>query len=391
MTKHLSSGRLPSIDILRGLVMVIMALDHTRDFFSDAHFKPTDLDKTNVALFLTRWITHYCAPVFVFLAGTSAYLWASRRGPDAQISRFLLERGLLLLFLTCTVEAWSWNFRNDFQIIDGGVLWAIAWSMIVLAALVKLPLHWTVAFGLLMIVSHNAFDAVTPEELGWFGPWWAVLHTGDDVPLFGGWSINPYYPLIPWIGVMAVGYGFGKWMSMDRWRSRSRLLLLGLSLFALFVGLRYSNVYGDPDPWRSYPDPAFTVLSFLNCHKYPPSLLYLLMTLGPAIILLALLEGCSRYRFGFLQVFGRTPLFFYLIHLYLIHLSAVALAYVTDGPTSAVAGGGIWSPNLPKDYGYSLPMVYLFWLYMLLIMYPLCLGFETVKRRKSHWKWLKYL
>lgn len=273
-------GRIHSIDILRGLVMVLMTLDHTRDFFSDAHFRPTDLDKTSVALFLTRWITHFCAPVFVFLAGTSAYLWMSRRGSQAPVSAFLWQRGLLLLVLTCTVEAFAWNFNNDFQKIDGGVLWAIAWSMIILAGLVKLPLRWSVTFGGLMIVSHNAFDWLKPADLGWFGPWWSVLHTGDDVPLIDGWMINPYYPLIPliplipWIGVMAVGYGFGKWMSMSQWRSRKRLFWLGFSVTTAFVLLRYSNIYGDPEPWQAYPDPAFTILSFLNCHKYPPSLLY---------------------------------------------------------------------------------------------------------------------
>ena len=371
--------------------MVLMTLDHTRDFFSDAHFRPTDLDKTNIALFLTRWITHYCAPTFVFLAGTSAYLWASRRGSEAPISGFLLKRGVLLVILTCTVEAWSWNFYNDFREIDGGVLWAIAWSMIALAALVKLPLGWIVSFGMLMIVSHNAFDSLKPADLGWFGPWWAVLHTGDDVALFDGWKINPYYPLIPWIGVMAVGYGFGKWMSLTRWRTRKRLLLLGFTLIVLFIGLRYSNIYGDPDPWRTYPDPAFTVLSFLNCHKYPPSLLYLLMTLGPAIVVLALVGNASPNRLGVLQVFGRTPLFFYLLHLYLIHLLAVAIATVTNGPVSAILGGGIWSPELPTDYGYSLPVVYLVWLCVLVILYPLCHYFETAKQNNPHWKWMNYL
>jgi uncharacterized membrane protein len=370
--------------------MVLMTLDHTRDFFSSAHFKPTDLDRTNVALFLTRWITHFCAPTFVFLAGISAYLWYSRREPDAPIRAFLLKRGLLLIFLTCTVEAWAWNFRNDFRQIDGGVLWAIGWSMIMLAGLVKLKVRWIVSFGILMIVSHNGFDAIKPEALGIFGAWWAVLHTGDDVVLSENWSINPYYPLVPWIGVMAVGYGFGKWMSVERWRTRRRLLLLGITLMVLFIALRFSNVYGDPNPWQTYPDPAFTVLSFINCHKYPPSLLYLLMTLGPAIAVLAWLEGKPNFL-GLLQVFGRTPLFFYLVHLYLIHLLALLMASLDSGPVSALMAGGIWSKDIPMDYGYGLPMVYLFWSAVLLMLYPLCLGFEQLKARSPHWQWLNYL
>lgn len=371
--------------------MVIMALDHTRDFFSDAHFKPTDLDKTNAALFLTRWITHFCAPVFVFLAGTSAYLWYRRRGSDAPISRFLLKRGVLLLVLTLTVEAWSWNFRNDFRHIDGGVLWAIAWSMILMAGLVKLPLRWNVLLGGLMIVSHNAFDGISPADLGGFAPWWSVLHTGDDVVFAEGWLLNPYYPLIPWIGVMAVGFGFGQWMDDSRWRTPSRLMMLGFGLMAAFIVLRFSNVYGDPKPWQAYDDAIFTVLSFINCHKYPPSLLYLLMTLGTAIVVLALLERRSTPGFAALQLFGRTPLFYYLLHLYLIHGLAVLLAAITNGPVSAIIGGGIWSPELPKDYGYSLPVVYAIWLLVVLMLYPACLGFERLKHAKPHWRWLNYL
>ena len=371
--------------------MVSMTLDHTRDFFSNAHFSPTDLDKTSAALFLTRWITHFCAPAFVFLAGTSAYLWSSRRGVDAPISTFLLKRGLLLLVLTCTVEAFAWDFRNNFRHINGGVLWAISWSMIVMAGLVKLPLSWVVSLGGLMIGSHNAFDLLKPADLGGFGPWWAVLHTGDEVELVGGWTLNPYYPLIPWIGVMAVGYGFGKWMSISQLRTRRGLLALAFFLITAFFLLRFSNFYGDPQPWQVFPDPVFTVLSFINCHKYPPSLLYLLMTLGPALVILALAEGQSANRFGFLQVFGRTPLFFYLLHLYLIHLLALVVAAVDNGPVSGLIGGGIWSQELPKDYGYGLPVVYTLWVIILLMLYPLCRGFEVLKANKPHWVWLNYL
>lgn len=385
-----SNRRIIAIDLLRGLVMVLMTLDHTRDFFSDAHFKPTDLDKTTWALFLTRWITHYCAPIFVFLAGTSTYLWQARRGSNAAVGPYLAERGGVLLLLTVSVEAWSWNFRNDFQQIDGGVLWAIAWSMLALALLAGLPRRWLLAMGLLLVVGHNAFDGLKPADLGAFGPWWAVLHTGDDVILGGGWSINPYYPLLPWIGVMLLGYVFGGWLASDPPNRRRQLYRLGWLLLALFAALRWSNLYGDPKPWQVYADPLFTLLSFVNCHKYPPSLLYLLMTLGPMFLLLAAFESPVFAKLRFLTVFGRTPLFFYLLHLYLIHLLAVAVAVMTGGPADQLLGGGIWSKTLPLDYGYALPGVYGFWLLVLLTLYPLCLGFERLKAGKPHWLWLKY-
>lgn len=370
--------------------MVIMTLDHTRDFFSNAHFDPTDLNKTWPALFFTRWITHFCAPVFIFLAGTSAYLWAARRSGQAELTRFLLERGVLLLILVSTVEALAWNMTADLRQLDGGVLWAIGWSMIALAALVKLRLPWLVGFGGLMIVTHNAFDAIKPSDLGAFGPWWAILHTGDDVDFGGGWTLNPYYPLVPWIGVMAVGYGFGRCLQ-SHWCTRTNLLRLGATVLGAFVVLRFSNIYGDPAPWRIYPDPLVSVMAFLNCHKYPPSLLYLLMTLGPALLLLGFFQGLPSRRLQVLQLFGRTPLFFYLLHLYVIHLLALLVAWLSGGPVSILLGGGIWLKELPLDYGYGLSGVYGFWLVVVALMYPCCRGFERLKTRKPHWRWLKYL
>ena len=377
--------------MLRGLVMVVMSLDHTRDFFSNAHFDPTDLSKTWPALFFTRWITHFCAPVFVFLAGTSAYLWAARRHSASELGRFLLERGTLLLILVATVEALAWDMRADLRQLDAGVLWAIGWSMIVLAGLTRLPLPWLVGFGGAMVVSHNLFDSIKPAELGGFGAWWAILHTGDDIDFGGGWKLNPYYPLIPWIGVMALGYGFGRCINANHWRTPRNLWLLGGAVFAAFVLLRFTNTYGDPSPWQVYPDPIVTTLSFLNCHKYPPSLLYLLMTLGPALMVLGILEAIPSGRCGVLQLFGRTPLFFYLLHLYVIHLLALLVAWLTDGPVSVLVGGGIWLKDLPADYGYGLPIVYALWLLVLVLMYPCCRSFEALKNRKPHWRWLKYL
>lgn len=380
--------RLPALDNLRGLVMVLMTLDHTRDFFSNAHFDPTDLDKTSPALFMTRWITHFCAAVFVFLAGTSAYLWAAKRGPDAPLGGFLFKRGLLLVMLVATIEAFAWNFRADLRQLDAGVLWAIGWSMIALAGLVKLPPAWVAAFGGFMVATHNLFDGIKPEDLGGFGPWWAVLHTGDDIEFGAGWKLNPYYPLIPWIGVMALGYGFGRLIGRPSWQSGRRLAGLGAALILGFIALRYSNFYGDPKPWRSYPDSTFTLLSFINCHKYPPSLLYLLMTLGPAMLFLA---ASSGRLLPILPVFGKTPLFYYLIHLYLIHGLAVLIAYWTDGPVAAIAGGGIWRKDLPADYGYELPGVYAIWLLVLLMLYPVCRWFEAFKAARPDWRWLRYL
>ena len=366
-----------------------MALDHTRDFFTNAHFSPTDLDRTWPALFLTRWITHFCAPTFVFLAGTSAYLWASKQVRSANVSGFLLKRGLLLIVLTCTVEAWAWNFHHDFREIHGGVLWAIGWSMVALAGLARLRLLSAVMLGGLMIAFHNAFDLLKAADLGEFGLWWAILHSGEEIRFANGWLLDPFYPLVPWIGVMAVGYGFGKLLSLSQWRTRNRLLVLGLSLIIGFLLLRFMNVYGDPKPWQTYPDPAFTVLSFINCHKYPPSLLYLLMTLGPAVLFLGITLNWPARRYGFLQLFGRTPLFYYLIHLYLIHLLALAVAAIDSGPVAALAGS-VWSPEMPKDYGYGLPMVYAMWLLLLPLLYWLCRSFEAFKARKPHWRWLGY-
>jgi uncharacterized membrane protein len=384
------ADRIAGIDRLRGLVMVLMTLDHVRDFFSAAHFDPTDLARTTPALFFTRWITHFCAPVFIFLAGTSAHLWAEKRGTDAPIGRFLLERGLILLLLERTVEAWAWNFRHDWRLIDGGVLWAIGWSMIALAGLVKLPGRWVMGLALAMIGLHNAFDGVRAADMGRFGPWWSVLHSGEPVDLGGGWAIKPYYPLLPWIGVMAAGYGFGRRLAQDRSRRDRTVVRWGVALTIGFVLLRFPNVYGDARPWQLFGDWRFSVMSFLNCEKYPPSLLYLLMTLGPALIVLVGLESSRFGRARCLEVCGRTPLFFYLLHLYWIHALALGLAALAGGPVDALIGGA-WDPEIPAGYGYGLGTVYAIWLLVLVTLFPLCRWFEAFKAERPHWRWLRYL
>jgi uncharacterized membrane protein len=385
------AARLDSVDRLRGLVMVLMALDHVRGYFGTPLPNPTDLDHTNAALFLTRWISHLCAPTFIFLAGTGAYL-ASRRGMTRpRLAWFLLTRGLWIVFLELTLVKFSWSFSLDFHNYNAGVLWAIGWSMVVLAGLVFLPTGIVTAFGLVLIAGHNLLDSVRAADVGPFADLWEVLHRKEmsrpEGPLrfFGGAiTLGTQYPLIPWIGVMAVGYGLGVLLFLPTAARRRWLLGLGTALCLGFVLLRASNVYGDPDPWSGQRDGLFTLLSFLNCHKYPPSLLYLLMTLGPALLLLAWFERAPHLPGRPLLIFGRVPMFFYLIHLPLIHALAMVAAFVRYGPAIVDA------VQIPEDYGYSLPVVYGIWLGIVLALYPLCRWFAGVKQRNRA-AWLSYL
>ena len=386
--------RLDSVDALRGLVMVIMALDHVRDYFHhDApFFDPTDLTKTNVALFFTRWVTHFCAPVFIFLAGTGAFLSASRgKKTKAELSRFLLTRGLWLILLELTIINSSWSFRLGLQFFIVQVIWAIGVSMIVLAVLIYLPVWVITAFGLLMIATHNLFDAVQAGSLGAFSGLWATLHSRELTETYGGIHVFTMYPLIPWIGVMAAGYGFGQLFLLEREHRRRLMLRLGAACTLLFIILRAINVYGDPHPWAAQKNALYTFLSFINCEKYPPSLLFLLMTLGPAIIILALLERFNREPVpGLVRplvVFGRVPLFYYILHIPFIHALAIAFAFAKYG---SALDEVFKSGRPPADYGYSLPVVYLIWVGVVLALYPVCRWFAGVKRRRRD-AWLSYL
>jgi uncharacterized membrane protein len=392
------SGRLDAVDLLRGVVMVLMALDHTRGFFSSPSMDPTDLEKTNTALFLTRWVTHFCAPVFVFLAGTGAFLSGSPGKSKGELAAFLLTRGLWIILLELTIVlclGWAWNFQYRFVL--GGVLWAIGWSMVVLAGLVVLPTSVVTVFGLTLIAFHNLFDNVAANDLGRYRWLWAILHTGDvvqplrDAPYLPSfWEplremlFLPVYPLVPWIGVMAAGYGFGALLLLDPRKRRQELLGLGIALTIAFVTLRAANRYGDPRPWTLQKDGWFTFLSFLNCHKYPPSLLFLLMTLGPAIAALALFDRKPGPLGRVFVTFGRVPLFYYLLHLPLIHAAAAGFAYLRYGP------GVLEWTQVPEGYGYSLPVVYLVWLGVVLTLYLPCRWFAGVKQRQRG-AWLSYL
>src|SRR5262245_53775242 len=380
--------RVEAVDLLRGVVMVVMALDHARDFLSDARFNPLDLTRTDAALFLTRWVTHFCAPVFVFLAGTGAFLYGSRGKTKRQLAWFLLTRGLWLLALEFTLVQFGWSFNFDYHLWVGQVIWAIGWSMVALAALVFLPAWVIAAAGVVLVAGHNLLDAVPPDRLGPFGWVATVLWSGGPVPLAPDVYLLVVYPVLPWLGVLWAGYGCGAIWLLPRPQRRRVWAALGLGLTLLFVVLRAVNGYGDPHPWTAQPTGLFTLLSFLNCEKYPPSLLFLLMTLGPALLVLAWWDRPPGPLGRVFVTFGRVPLFYYLLHVPLIHLAAIGLAYARYGEAGFLFRHVMLAP-LPEGYGYGLPVVYLVWLGVVVSLYPACRWFAGVKGRRNGW--LSYL
>jgi uncharacterized membrane protein len=385
--RKIAKNRLVSIDLLRGLVMVLMTLDHTRDFFSNFGFNALDLDRTNIPLFFTRWVTHLCAPSFVFLAGVAAYLSLKKGKNKQQMARFLLIRGLWLIFLELTVVSLAWMLYPGFFM--GGVLWAIGWSMIILASIVHLPIRSIAIFGITLIVGHNLFDSIQAEQFGHFSWIWAFLHERTMFDSMPGIYFFLVYPIIPWVGVMATGYAFGTVFTKTKNQRLSWLRNLGCGLILSFVIIRCLNIYGDPQPWTSQSTFLKTILSFINVNKYPPSLAYLLITLGISLLLLYLFESKSIAILNPLIVLGRVPLFFYLLHLWLIHLSAIALALPKYG-LAAFTLPYLLSNKMPDDYGYNLHHVYVLWILMLVILYPICNWFDRYKSQHQYW-WLKYL
>ena len=394
--------RVDSIDLLRGLVMVIMMLDHVRDYFHYAtyQFDATDLTKTSAALFFTRWITHFCAPVFFFLAGTGAYLRRSRGSTTAEISRFLASRGVWLIVLDLTL--FTFLISGDpptSGAMVGQTIWALGWSMVALAALVYLPLGAIAAIGGAMVLIHNAFDGLkvptcapgTPQ----CGPGDLVahiLHVSGPLQLWpNGAMFLALYPLIPWIGVMALGYVFGRLYTLDSVVRRRILIQLGLGLMALFLVLRATNLYGDPSRWTVQPRPGFTLLSFLNVTKYPPSLLYLCMTIGPAILLLSFTEREQRSKLGrALVTYGRVPMFFYVLQWIWAHGLAFPAFALAGKPVRALFLLRTNPPDVLARAGFSLGVVYVVWLTGVIALYPICRWYAAVKRRRNDW-WLGYL
>jgi uncharacterized membrane protein len=379
-------ARLDSIDLLRGLVMLLMALDHTRDFFGASGANPRDVAEP--ALFLTRWITHYCAPTFIFLAGISAWLYGARGRTTAELSRFLLTRGLFLILLEFTIIRFGWTFSLLSTNFLAQVIWAIGMSMVVLAGLVYLPRALVAIFALALIGGHNLLDGIRPDMLGSASWLWTILHQQGLLRLGSGVSVYVLYPLIPWIGVMAAGYVLGPVFQWDAERRRRLLLGFGAAVTSGFVLLRASNLYGDPAAWQVQDSALATVLSFINCEKYPPSLLYLMMTIGPALMLLAVFEGVSGRLAEWIKVYGRVPLMFYVAHIYLLHILAGVMILATYTDVSWMFADG--PPRKPADYGLSLLGIYAIWLLALAMLWPLCRWFAALKARRREW-WLSYL
>lgn len=383
------SKRIVSIDVLRGIIMVVMALDHARDYFSNYRGNPVDLNHVSNGIFLTRFITHYCAPIFVFLAGTSAFLSLGNRKTKKQLSFFLFTRGLWLILLEVTIIRLGWIFNLDYSFIFLQVFWAIGCSMIVLSVLIFLPLPVIAIFGLTLIIGHNTLDNIHAYTFGGKGFWWNILHEPGLVPYGKKGQLLVLYPLIPWIGVMAMGYCFGFIMQKDI-KAKSRLLLyIGAATILLFVIIRSINIYGDPNQWATQPHWWRTVFSFINCEKYPPSLDYLLLTLGPAILVLYFLEKAKNRTTHFFSIFGKVPLFYYILHIFLLHAIGAVIA-VASGISLAVYCSNQFFNEFTPQWGYDLLIVYVIWIFSIVILYFPCRWFMKIKMKNKSW-WLSYL
>jgi uncharacterized membrane protein len=375
-------ARLDSVDLLRGAVMILMALDHARDFFTDTFFDPLDLSRTTPALYFTRWITHFCAPVFMFLAGTGASLSLGRGKTKQQLARFLITRGLFLIAADQIVMRILWLSRVGVDPFIAGTLTGLGWSMVALAGFIWLPSSAIVAIAVVLVAGHDAFDRFTGAAWGSLQWIWALLHGNLAAPSPHLFSL---YPIVPWIGVMALGYVAGGLYRIDATKRRQVLFALGTGLCALFLALRWANVYGDPNVWTPQATGLGTLLSFLNCGKYRPSLLYLCMTLGPALIALAALERVRVPVANVVLLYGRVPMFYYFAHIALLHAAAFCAAAVAGKPLPFTAVFALDGSNPIPNYGWPLAVVYAAWISSVAVLYPACRWYWELKKRSDAW------
>jgi uncharacterized membrane protein len=383
--------RFVALDVLRGLTMVIMALDHSRDFFalSWVYYAPTDLALTNLEVFFTRWITHFAAPVFIFLAGIGLFFASGRRTKN-QLASLAISRGLWLIFLELTLVGFFWSFNDEFLSSPKvAVLFTIGISMICVGFLIYLPKILIAVIAVGMILGHNLLDGITPESFGAYSWVWMLLHSPGNFYI-GTIEVRVVYPFIPWIGLMALGYIFGPVTKLPRVKRKKIFLFTGLGLLVFGLLLRYSNVYGDLIPWQIYEDFDKTFMSFLNFTKYPPSLIYLSVLLGIAMILMSLFDRDLGKWSNPLRDFGQVPFFFYVLHIPLLHLAGIAFANFTFGDASWLYGAPIKNSPEGLSYPYELLPTYIAWFGTLLVLYYPSKWFAQLKKERKDW-WLSYL
>ena len=392
----LPTDRIASIDFLRGLVMIIMALDHVRMYFGEGtwYAEPTNLATTTPLLFFTRWITHFCAPVFVFLAGTSAYLYRLNKANIKETASFLLTRGLWLIFVEWVIVNFAWTFDITFSFRILQVIWAIGISMVALAGLVFLPDGLIITIGMLLVFGHNLLDSITVQGSSIKAVIWYTLHQPNSIFIDPTHLVSFVYPILPWFGLMALGYASGLLYQDGFPAERRRGWLLSVGLFAtfLFLVLRGLNLYGEPREWQTQDSAMFSFMSFLNTTKYPPSLHFLLMTMGPALILLSVIEPAANRLLKPVSVFGKVPFFFYVLHLYVIHALAMLLLVYEDRDWGEyiLSARALMSGTL-SNFGLSLEAVYLVWILVVLALYPVCRWYQTYRENNPSKWWLKYL
>ncbi|GAA0753088.1 DUF1624 domain-containing protein [Psychroflexus lacisalsi] len=387
-----TTQRIQSLDFLKGFVIILMALDHVRDFVhkDTFFFDPTDIDQTNFGLFFTRFITHFCAPVFVLLAGTSAF-FVQQRITKNELSQWLVKRGLWLIVVEIIIVTFGWRFQFNFDSILFQVIWLLGISMVFLALFIHVQKKLMIVLCLIVIFGHNALDSFTADS---FTGLWTLLHVQGPIQISESITVLNAYPLIPWIFVMPLGYHLGRLYSKqyDDLVRRQLLITIGLTSIVIFFVIRGSNVYGNLTPWIYYDEFNKTLMSFFNVTKYPPSLLYLLITLGPSLILLAWAEHFKGKLYNLIVLFGKVPLFFYIVHIYYIHALAMLVAYVTGyDPSLLISEIFIIFETDLQGYGLSLVGVYLMWVFVVATLYPVCVWYWNYKRTHRHYWWLSYL
>jgi len=391
----LTRNRIQSIDLVRGIVMILMALDHTRDFFhynSAIGQDPLDFSTTTPILFGTRWITHFCAPVFVFLSGTSIFLYSSKGKTKKQVGFFLFTRGLWLMFVEIFIIVPLWDFNYHLPVIFLQVIWAIGLSMVVLSILQFLSYKLLLAIGLMIVLGHNLLDNISVEQPFPSSVLWSVIHKFHIYPINDHFLFIVAYPFLPWLGLMIGGYALGKLYlpSVDVQYRKKFLFYTGLTLIVLFIILRFSNLYGDMHPWATQKTGLFTLFDFVNTTKYPPSLLYMLMTIGPAFILLAFAENISNSISRKIAVFGKVPFFYYILHVFLIHSLAWILFFATGHGWKDLDFIHFRVGSLPEGSGYHLWVVYAVWVLVILLLYFPCRWYSRYKSSHKQW-WLSYI